>query len=561
MYLLEKIAPEKKVAGIYLSFSLVYIFLSDKFVDFIFFHSGMLTTAQTYKGFAFVTATSGLIYFLSKGKSAAIKSLEEKSAGREAFYKALIMQSGDMTMLTNTEGKIIFTGENIGNLLGYTPEEFTGCSAFDLVHPDEKENLKEFNNHVINNPGVPFNYEARVRHRNGSYVWMEGLIVNRLNDSKINGILTTARNTDKRKEAEAHLNQSERMFRAAFEQLSVGMANINLAGEFTLTNNYLCDLTGYSHEELADLKCWMLAEPSNRKQAELDFERLLAGDKTACCTQHTIARKNGSALHVEQMLSLIADDNGNPLYVALVIKDIEAVTRAKNELAYKNRELDTFIYRSSHDLRGPITTLIGLTELGMTEIPESESKEYFANCNTVSKRMRKTLDDLMSVSYIKDLTATTREVDPQSILENALANETLHLKTSEAAFYPEIETTAKCNTDANLLSLIIRHLLANAFTFRRKGVQHKVYLNVNVAADKTSIYVMDNGTGIAPAEREEIYDLYYNGKSPLRGSGVGLYLVKMAVEKLGGTIAMESEPGYGTRFMVTLPNEATVVDN
>lgn len=554
MYLLKKINPEKRVAAIYMAVSLIYILISDKLVDFIFFHNRMLTTAQTYKGFAFVTASSGLIYFLSKGKSAAIRSLEEKSASREAFYKALIMQSGDITMLTGSDGKVTFVSENIGSLLGYSTGEWMSLNAFSFVHPDEIEDLLAFNKGIKEYPGIPFNYEARVRHKDGHYVWMEGTIVNRLNDPNIGAILTTARSTEKRKKTEEQLHQSERMFRAAFEQISVGMANINLAGDWVLTNNHLCEMTGYTAAEMESMRYWDISEQTNRMVAKEDFERIVAGDETACCTQHTIARKDGSILHVEQMLSLISDDNGTPIYVALVVKDIEAVTRTKNELAYKNRELDTFIYRSSHDLRGPITTLIGLTELGMTELPENEAREYFANCNVVAKRMRKTLDDLMGVTYIKGLAVTTEEVSPGTILNNAMAIETLHERIANAAFFPEIEMTAKCNTNANLFSTILRHLLANAFTFRRQGIHHKVYLNINVAEDKTSIYVMDNGTGIDPADRDQIYDLYYNGKTPLRGSGVGLYIVKMAVEKLGGSIAMESEPGYGTRFMVTLPN-------
>lgn len=556
MYLFEKVTPEKRVAAVYLVLSLIYIFLSDKLVDFIFFHSRMLTTAQTYKGFAFVTASSGLIYFLSRGKSAAIRSLEEKSADREAFYKALIMQSGDLTMLTESDGQIRFVGENIHNLLGYTREEFIGLSAFDLVHPEELQSLINFNKQVLSCPGIPFNYEARVLHKDGRYVWMEGVIVNRLNDPHIQAVLTTARSTEKRREAEEHQRESERMFRAAFEQISVGMANINLAGDWVLTNNHLCEMTGYTTEEMESKKYWDLSEQSARKEAKEDFERIVAGDETACCRQKTIATKDGSVLHVEQMLSLICDDNGNPLYVALVVKDIEAATRTKNELAYKNRELDTFIYRSSHDLRGPITTLIGLTELGMTEIPENEAREYFANCNEVSKKMRKTLDDLMGINYIKELAVTIETVQPGAVLNEVMNMDTLRDRLSKAFFFPEIEMTAKCHTNANLFSLIIRHLLANAFSFRRLGVQHKVYLNINVTADKTSIYVMDNGTGIEPVDRDQIYDLYYNGKSAQRGSGVGLYIVKMAVEKLGGSIAMESEPGYGTRFMVTLPNNA-----
>jgi PAS domain S-box-containing protein len=554
MYLLKKINPEKRVAAIYMAVSLIYILISDKLVDFIFFHNRMLTTAQTYKGFAFVTASSGLIYFLSKGKSAAIRSLEEKSASREAFYKALIMQSGDITMLTGSDGKVTFVSENIGSLLGYSTGEWMSLNAFSFVHPDEIEDLLAFNKGIKEYPGIPFNYEARVKHKDGHYVWMEGTIVNRLNDPNIGAILTTARSTEKRKKTEEQLHQSERMFRAAFEQISVGMANINLAGDWVLTNNHLCEMTGYTAAEMESMRYWDISEQTNRMVAKEDFERIVAGDETACCTQHTIARKDGSILHVEQMLSLISDDNGTPIYVALVVKDIEAVTRTKNELAYKNRELDTFIYRSSHDLRGPITTLIGLTELGMTELPENEAREYFANCNVVAKRMRKTLDDLMGVTYIKGLAVTTEEVSPGTILNNAMAIETLHERIANAAFFPEIEMTAKCNTNANLFSTILRHLLANAFTFRRQGIHHKVYLNINVAEDKTSIYVMDNGTGIDPADRDQIYDLYYNGKTPLRGSGVGLYIVKMAVEKLGGSIAMESEPGYGTRFMVTLPN-------
>ena len=152
--------------------------------------------------------------------------------------------------------------------------------------------------------------------------------------------------------------------------------------------------------------------------------------------------------------------------------------------------------------------------------------------------MRKTLDDLMAVNYIKHLPATAEVVRPETILKNALATEMMKDKLKSATFFPEIEQSATCYTNAN----------------RQKGNEHKVYMSITTTVESTSIYVMDNGSGIDANDREQIFDLYYRGKSPERGSGVGLYIVKTAVEKLGGTIALESEPGYGTRFMVTLPN-------
>lgn len=553
----EKLTLPQQIVLPYLTIGTLYILFSDRVVRFMFSNINTVTEIQTYKGLAFVMVTGGILYFLSKSYVGEIKDSYKASAYRDELYRALIENSGDLTMLTNREGEIKFTGPNIYKLLGYTSAEFLCLNIFQLVAPEHAENLRLFNDEVFANPGKLYTFEARVHCKNGEYIWMEATVVNHLNNPIIQGIVTNARVTNERKIAEARISQSERLFKSAFEQVATGMANLSLTGEWILVNNQLCNMCGYSREELQSMYFLDIIPATGKRKAEQDLGNILAGMKVPYCIQKRIERKDGTLLWVDQMMTLITDEDNAPLYVAVVMKDIDIAKKTEAELNYKNKELDTFIYRSSHDLRGPITTLLGLTDIAKLETDDEKMEEYFGNCNLVARKMEKTLDDLMAVTQIKQIKTTTGLVVPRDLINNVLASKTTAERIAESIVTVETDDTLAYHSDEQILILILKQLIDNALIFKNGNRAHQVLVHITGSNERINIEVLDNGIGISEDEQPLVFDLHYRGKNALGGgSGIGLYLVKAAVEKLGGNIHLNSAAGIGTQVTVSLPNKS-----
>jgi PAS domain S-box-containing protein len=194
--------------------------------------------------------------------------------------------------------------------------------------------------------------------------------------------VTTARITNARRLEEDKIKASERLFRSAFEQVAVGMANLSLGGEWIRMNDQICKITGYSHDELSGTRYEKLYNSAYQAAAITEFRNITGGKKQDQCTTRKFLKKDGSSIWVECLLTLISDEQQQPLYIAVVVKDIDMARRTEHQLEYRNNELDTFIYRSSPDLRGPITTLMGLSDIARLDAPDmARTAAPWARCS------------------------------------------------------------------------------------------------------------------------------------------------------------------------------------
>ncbi len=548
----NKLTTPLKIVLPYILFGVLYIVFSDRIVHFLFKSEEVLTEIQTYKGISFVGVTGLLLYFLSNKYANQIKEAFQLGSHNEQFYQSLIEHASDITLVSDSNGNVVFVGPNISNLLGYTAGEFRKYNLFQLIHPDDLKEIEAVNKQVLANPGILFTAEARVLHKNGHYEWIEGSVVNKINSPNIKGILTLARLISARKKAEENTKKSEIMFRAAFEQMSVGMANVDLNGKLVMMNERMCDITGYSREELQQADLSALCHPSQKAQCIKTIISVANGLKEACCAEKQIVCKDGTLLWVEQMLTLITDEDGAPEYLALVLKDIDARKKAEAQLAYRSKELDTFVYRSSHDLRGPITTMLGLTKVGLTDTHDETAREYLTYCKDVAVKMENTLDSLMAVTKIKQSKVTMAAMSPKCIVNRVLKRKKALGLTNSIELVLDAEDKPFVSS-AELFEIILAQLIKNALVFKDRNKQAKVHVDISKLGNLIQLMITDNGIGIPEADTENIFDLYYKGKSPLCGNGIGLYLVKSAIDKLGGTINISSIPGKGTQVRVLLP--------
>jgi signal transduction histidine kinase len=233
---------------------------------------------------------------------------------------------------------------------------------------------------------------------------------------------------------------------------------------------------------------------------------------------------------------------------------MELVER-NHELNKTNAELDRFVYSTSHDLRAPLTSLMGLINITQDTTDPKDINKYLV----MMKDRIHSLD-----KFIKDITDYSRnnrlEITHESIRMEELALEVWDsLKFAPEArrisFEVNISHDVTVGSDKNRLKVIMSNLISNAIRYHdeRKPDQF-IRLFVEVRDRNFYLKVEDNGQGIAHEYHTRIFDMFYRANEKSKGSGLGLYIVKEALSKLSGSIHLESAPGIGSTFTVRLPN-------
>lgn len=235
------------------------------------------------------------------------------------------------------------------------------------------------------------------------------------------------------------------------------------------------------------------------------------------------------------------------------LQEIEIRKKIEEDLKFKNNELDTFIYKASHDLRGPIASLMGLYNAAVIEIKDKKSLEYLEYIHRTAQRMDQVLKALISLSEIKDKPICLKLVNlPQVVtdtldivgIKHSLSNITFDLKVPEISFY----------TDEGLLVVIIKNLLENAIRYSRQDIPAHIEIKAEISGSKALILtVKDNGLGVEQEIQNKVFNMFYKGNNFSSGSGLGLYMVKSAADKLGGKVSLKSAVNKGTTVCVVFP--------
>lgn len=242
-------------------------------------------------------------------------------------------------------------------------------------------------------------------------------------------------------------------------------------------------------------------------------------------------------------------------------KMTEEVQQQNHQLGKANEELDRFVYSTSHDLRAPLLSVLGLVQLIEGRKPDEPEQPYL-------DMMRNRINKL--VSFINDITAYSRNarlpLQPEPLQLDALAQEVISshqylYHDRQLELRQEIQVKEAVLVDRQRVLTILNNLLSNAIRYHR--MQHPnsfVALGASLEEKQLHFWVTDNGPGITPDVQARMFEMFYRGDDRSGGSGLGLYIVKEAVEKFGGKIAVDSVVGKGTTFHVWVPAEIAVGD-
>jgi signal transduction histidine kinase len=228
--------------------------------------------------------------------------------------------------------------------------------------------------------------------------------------------------------------------------------------------------------------------------------------------------------------------------------------QANQELKVVNLELDNFIYRSSHDIRGPLVRLLGICHVALLDIPDGKAREYFTMLYDAAQQLNEIFDRLKTVSHINETQIHPVRIDFDEMLNQVLDR----LKSMDGFDEVEIVRENGINewfSDRFLLELVLLNMIENSIRFQKKSTSEKKFVKIRTARNghHLKMAVIDNGIGIKEPDLENLYKMFSKAARDHRNVGLGLYIVKQCMTKLNGSIHLvDNQSGY-TEFELIHP--------
>ncbi len=517
----------------------------------------------------------------------ALREREERSRQAEAEHAgrllAAIVSSSENAIFSKTlEGRITSWNVSAERLFGYGAAEAIGQPITLIVPPDRFAEELSILEGVKHGQGIE-NQETYRRHKDGSLTPVS-ISVSPVRDreGKIIGASSIARDMTERKKGEEALRQSEEKFRAVFEQAAIGMGRVNFTdARWIDVNDAFCRMLGYSRQEICATPWPQITHAEDVELDLIPFQRMAKGELQQYTVEKRFIHKQGHPIWARLTLSLVRDRQGRPDYEVAIVEDITerketeaALQKARQELAVANRDLDRkvrehtaklretvaelegFSYSLVHDMRAPlraIHTYASVLEEDSRARLLPESLDHLRRIKLAAHRMDQLIIDALNYSKLVRDELPLRSVNLGPLLRGIIETYP-NLQPPGAEIRLQIEDL-HVNGNEAALTQVFSNLLGNAVKFVAPGTKPKVRIWAEeLESESVLIWVEDNGIGIPKEGQGKIFGMFQrmHRAEAYPGTGIGLAIVRKALERIGGQVCLDSEPGKGSRFCVKL---------
>ena len=233
------------------------------------------------------------------------------------------------------------------------------------------------------------------------------------------------------------------------------------------------------------------------------------------------------------------------------------INEKNEELEKTNDALDRFVYSTSHDLRSPLKSIMGLVNVAQYDVKDKVQKEYLDMISDRIKSLDEFIEEIIDYSRNSRMEVVREKVDVLTLIKKSVQNFEYLENAQNVRIDIQVNARTKFISDEARLRVVLNNVIANAIKYHNTEIEEPIIkISVNQENGFTIFSVKDNGIGIDMDKQEHIYDMFYRGTEGSSGSGLGLYIVKETIEKLGGIIELTSTPGEGSEFVIKLPNLA-----
>lgn len=512
---------------------------------------------------------------------AIINDVSQKKKSEQALYESrqlfemLALVSPVGIFRTRIDGYTTYVNPTWSTISGLSYNEAIGLNWLKAVHPDDRNKVKQgWENAVQTHEKSGAEY--RFLHPNGSIVWVIGSAVPEFRGEEIVGYIGTLTDITSRKEAEEALAKSEAQFRALFENVGEGIAIANTDEMFEFANPAAEKIFGVGHNGLTNLSLKRFVSETTYKFILEETEKRKQNVKSVYEVE--IIRDDGEIRYL--LISAVPNYRSNGEFAGTfgVFRDIteqkaaESVIHRLNEslelrvkerttqLEAANKELESFSYSVSHDLRAPLRHINGFINILLntyqSKLPE-EAQHYLQNITFSTKQMGILIDDILKLSRTGRMEMVRKEFSMDMVVAKAI-DQVMQTPTKQAIEW-RINPLPDAFADENLLLLVWINLIDNAVKYTRNVNPAIIEIGIINNATETIYYIRDNGVGFDMKYAKNLFGVFQrlHTDAEFEGTGIGLANVNRIITRHGGKIWAEAELGKGATFFFALSATTT----
>jgi PAS domain S-box-containing protein len=482
------------------------------------------------------------------GASTIATDITQQKQAQEAVRRlAVIAESSGDAMLTVTPNYCIAAWNPAAEaMLGYTAADITGRHLYLVTPLARRGELLAMTTRLASGERISGEDTVWLR-RDGSEVDVS-LTLSPISGS--GGYVAIARDVTERKQVEEALRQSEERFRRVFEEGPLGICMVDVTGHLLRANAVLCEMLGYSDEELVGQPLLRFTHPAD---ADLNTElvaRTFAGNLHGFETEQRFVRRDGETIWVKLSGSVVRSADGVPLYGLAMVEDITETKEVEAERERLDAHKDSFLRIVSHDLQDPLIAIAELARFlaGATDtLASDEQREFLTRIARSAGDLQRMVSTFLDVDRLAHGTVRPHR-RPTDLSALALrVSETL-----DTSWHPvSVEAdTVPVALDPDHLSRILENLVANAIRHTPSGTP--VRIRIEAHPGTVSLTVEDEGPGIPDHLKEVVFERFKTGSDEARGTGIGLWVVARLAEVNGGRAWVEDRAGGGASFRVVI---------
>ena len=538
------------------------------------FLSGLVNFTYSKDLFYIVFSTAFLRFILHRNylkNKLVVKKLKERNeeiSNTNERYDIVAKATSDTIWDWSIQNDSFIWNKGIQEVFGYSEEEIGHTSSwwFDKIHPEDTLKMSVRIGNFLEQKAEKWQDEYRFQCADGSfkYVYDRGFLVKDTEGKPIR-MIGAIQDITKQKEEEQRLKLLETVITQTKDAVVITDTVISedILPKILFVNPAFSTMSGYQSNEVIGKHPTMFMGP-NSDLLELEKLKSALQSFKECFIETISYKKNGDEYWVNFSMIPVTNNEGENTHWISIQRDI---TEEKNkerekeqlikELTQNNKDLKQFSYITSHNLRAPLSNLIGLLNLvDDIEIKDPELKELLEGFSNSTYQLNETINDLMKIMIIKDNPTISKEkVLIKDVFENVFNQLSYLISLHSPILKINIDEEMVLEANKAYLESIFLNLFTNSIKYRAQNRKLIITISSAIVDNKLILTFKDNGIGIdLERNKDKIFGLYQRFHNYPDSKGLGLYLVKSQVESMGGIITVESTVGRGTTFTITLNN-------
>ncbi|MCH9022887.1 MAG: PAS domain S-box protein [Planctomycetes bacterium] len=487
------------------------------------------------------------------------KRAEEALRASEERYRNLV-EGSVQGIVIHKDGRILFANRALADVFGFSSaDELIGTSIDQRVAPEDLPRLHGYRAARLRGTDTVSHYEYRGVRKDGSLIWLDNM-VQVISWEGEQALQSTLVDITARKLAEEALRKSEAHLAAILDTAGDGIITIDEKGTVQSFNKAAEQMFDYSAGEIIGANVKRLLPLEMAESHDGFLKRYLKTGKSSIIgigRELTGRRKDGSTfplfLNVSQVL------NGDQVTFTGILSDIGELKRTEQKLIEANKAKSKFLSHMSHELRNPLSTILGFTQLLRQdpELGESQLNDIRI-IHSSAQHLLELIDDVLDISKIEAGMEVLQEEDFDLYRNMEGLMDMFSVRASGKGLTLELDVQAGVpqyvSGDRRKLRQVLINLIGNAIKFTEKG---GVRVNVSCGAEGIRFQVSDTGPGIRRSDMNRIFEPFRQSERTYSagGTGLGLSISKSFVDLMGGRLTVDSKENQGSVFAFSLPME------